>query len=506
MVLAFVILVPTLVMIVTLMSTKKYKSSAKLFVRLGRENAGLDATATLGEKPVISMPLSRESEINSISEMILNKSLFGEVVDEIGPERVLKKKSSSADEGEDERGSSPGLIDRGMAWLIEIGVVNDVPLREKAIIKLQKNLTVEPVDKSNVVLVEYESHDPKLSQDVVECLTGKYLLRHGEIHRASGAYEFLEEQTGRLQNELATKETQFEQMKQSSGVIDIVARRGVLVNRAAKIRDEKIEVDAQVEAMQRELKQLETLRDSTQPDMVLEETVGVGNEGVDGMRQELYRLELQRENLQATFDETHPRVKNIIKQIANAEKILAKAELDRKESKRGPNRIYQNLVIEINIKQPQLEALKAKSAAYQAELDKIAKEKAEFAALETSFTKLNRQITLDDANYRKYVNNLEQAKIDNLLRSQNLSNISIAQPASLELKPSKPNKLLNLILGVAFGILMGISLAVYREFKTVMGQPAEQLQRETELPLVGTIGTIPQSLQVQPELATANEE
>ena len=42
--------------LVTLFSPKFYTSQAKLFVRLGRENVGLDPTATLGEGAIITTP------------------------------------------------------------------------------------------------------------------------------------------------------------------------------------------------------------------------------------------------------------------------------------------------------------------------------------------------------------------------------------------------------------------------------------------------------------------
>ena len=48
---------------ITIYSTKIYESQAKVFVRLGRENVGLDPTSTLGEGTVVTTPMSREAEI-----------------------------------------------------------------------------------------------------------------------------------------------------------------------------------------------------------------------------------------------------------------------------------------------------------------------------------------------------------------------------------------------------------------------------------------------------------
>lgn len=495
-VLGILVLVPTLVMVVTLLSPKEYESTAKLFVRLGRENSSLDATATLGQGPVVSTPLTREAEIKSIAEMIMNRSLYEKVVDEIGPEVIMKKKRLTADGSTEEiEDSSWSPIDTVMGFLATVGIASDLPIRERAINRLEKDLYVEAVENSNVVFVKYESYDPALSQKVVESLTRHYILTHGEINRAAGARTFMDEQTRRMKSELEAYENEFEKLKSESGVIDLDAYRGVLVDRLSNLTNQKIEVDAQVQAIEEEVIRLQDRLDNIEPEIVLEEMVGAGNEGADGMRQELYRLELQKEDLLARFAPTHVKVKAIEKQIANAKKILVSTEQARKESKRGPNEIYQKLAIDLNTRIPQLESLKAKAKAYAEQIAAVKQQQQEFARLEVAYKRLERQISIDDGNYRKYVNNLEQARLDSQLKNEKLSNISLAQPASLQLKPSKPNKLLNLIVGIVFGIMIGFGLAVYLEFRSVMAGSGTVFERESELPLVGSLESIPPGLQ-----------
>ena len=67
--LRFLYLFLTGMALVTLLSPKEYRSQAKLFVRLGRDSA---PTATSGQKTIVVMPQSRESEINLLGA-VLNK-------------------------------------------------------------------------------------------------------------------------------------------------------------------------------------------------------------------------------------------------------------------------------------------------------------------------------------------------------------------------------------------------------------------------------------------------
>ena len=71
-----------------LLFPKKYESEANLFVRLGRGSASLDP-ATIGQ--TISIQESRESEMNSIVDMLESRGLAERIVNQIGEERILKK-------------------------------------------------------------------------------------------------------------------------------------------------------------------------------------------------------------------------------------------------------------------------------------------------------------------------------------------------------------------------------------------------------------------------------
>ncbi len=85
-------------------SPREYRSEAKLFVRLGRENVGLDATTTLGQTPQVAIPVSREEEINSVVEVLSSRALLERVVDSLGPQAILHPVAYAAAEG---RASAP---------------------------------------------------------------------------------------------------------------------------------------------------------------------------------------------------------------------------------------------------------------------------------------------------------------------------------------------------------------------------------------------------------------
>ncbi len=71
---------------------------------------------------------------------------------------------------------------------------------------------------------------------------------------------------------------------------------------------------------------------------------------------------------------------------------------------------------------------------------------------------LQREVDLLETDYRKYSANMEQARIDQQLEVQHMSNIGVVQPASYEPRPVRPRTMLNLLLGIGVGLFGGLAL------------------------------------------------
>src|SRR5438874_2030953 len=136
----------------TLVSSRAYRSQAKLFVRLGRENATLDPTATVGQAPVLSVQQSRENEINTAVEILKSRVLLEKVADAVGAGAILGE-SPASDDGREKQ-------------------------QYRAVARLTKLLEVEPIKKSNVLAVTFDGPSPELSQAIVSKLLEFYLQRH----------------------------------------------------------------------------------------------------------------------------------------------------------------------------------------------------------------------------------------------------------------------------------------------------------------------------------------
>ena len=141
----------------------------------------------------------------------------------------------------------------------------------------------------------------------------------------------------------------------------------------------------------------------------------------------------------------------------------------------GANPVYAEIKIEMLKKEPLLLAAKKKCDTLAADLSKEQGLLEKFSRDEREYRRLTRELDLEDSNYRRYVRNLAQVAVDQSLEKNRMSNISIAQPASFSEKPSRPNKLVNLIVGLALASMGSVGTAVLLAyFKDTSEQPASQ--------------------------------
>jgi uncharacterized protein involved in exopolysaccharide biosynthesis len=436
---------------VTLLSPKTYRSQAKLLVRLGRENTTLDATATLGQAPVVAVPSTREAELNSVLEVLTSRFLLEKVVDSVGPEAVLGQgpvappaEKTSVPEPEPEPS----------------GVLDD---RYKAVKKLQKAIKVEAVRKSNVVVLTCDGPSPEVARAIVARLVDFYLDRHMTLNRPQGADKFLAEQADAASARLARTEEELHALKDKTGLVSPDAQRQVRVTRIGRLEDELLQATAAAEALQAEVKFLERQADSLPKTQVTATTKGMPNQAADLMRGQLYALQLKEKELLARHREEHPEVKLVRRQVAAARAVLAREERAREQTTTGPNKLYEEALLALARQQTQLAALEARAGALRRQLARVREGLKAFNADELRLARLQRKLDLEVAHHRRYKENAEQGRIDRALQLGRISNISLAQPATYEVKPVRPRLSVNLGLALLVAVSGSFGLAVLSE-------------------------------------------
>ncbi len=459
-------------------------------IRLGRESVTLDPTATTGK--VVNIGQERESEINSEMEIIGSRELAEKVVDALGVKTIIYGPPARNSEAEPLSKKFSQDINRILRIPVNLLVhsyrmirgpdpLRELKERDLAIRLVMGNLNIFPIKKSNIIFISYEAANPLLAHDVVKDLIGFYLDKHIAAHRTAGSYEFFDEQSKHIRESLAESEMRLNKLKNQTGTGSIEEQRNILLQRIGDLRKEIEDTQsslassvAKVEAMKGNLAKIpETLE--------MAQTTGWPGSAADEVQKRLNELILKEQQLLSTYTEGSIPVQEVRRQIREARSLLRKTQEIRQVT-RGVNENYQQMQKELLTEESNVSGLLAKSNILETQLAQSESDLKKLNDTELLLKKYQRETQIQENNYRNYAESLEQARIDNALEMEKISNISVIQAPSLPLKPVYPRKKLNLALGLFFGLFGGLTLALVSEYFDHTFKKPEDIEKRLKIP------------------------
>jgi uncharacterized protein involved in exopolysaccharide biosynthesis len=221
--------------------------------------------------------------------------------------------------------------------------------------------------------------------------------------------------------------------------------------------------------------------------MVVQETTGNPHHSVDLMRARLYDLELKEQDLLSKYTETSKPVQEVRRQLAEAKALLAKEDPSRTQVTQGLSEAHKQTELALLAERANLSSLRAKAREQRIQFASARNDLKAINDSEVSLLQVQREVGIQEANYKKYFDKLEQARIDHALEMVKISNISVVQPATYPIKPVRPKKLLNIALGLFLGIFGAIGLAFISEYMDHTFKKPEDITQILDLPILATI-------------------
>src|SRR4029077_3222800 len=181
---------------------KAYQSQAKLLVRYVLERSAVDSLdKTTQPNQVKSGGSTTDTVIDAEVQILTSWDLAAEVASAIGPTRFGARSKEGA----------AGMIVSG--------------------------LQVTPNKGSDVILVSYENRDPQIATLVLQELLNRYFVKHLEVHRSIGAFDFVTQQTDQVRARLNQTEDALKALRDKSGIMSLKDGRNALRDEAAKTND-----------------------------------------------------------------------------------------------------------------------------------------------------------------------------------------------------------------------------------------------------------------------------
>ncbi len=450
---------------------KRYESEAKLFVRLGRGSATVDPTA-IGQ--TISIQESRESEMNSIVDMLRSRGLAENVVDSIGPDRILRRHSwieLQAEHWSNQLSASLETLVPGMG----ASVVSESEMtademkvkkrREVAIKEFISDLKIDSPKKSTTISVTFRGSSPELAQDIVQTVVDSYRQMHIDAYRYGGTLEFFNDQFTEQERLLVDFEEQLRETKNDNAMLTMRGKQESLQTEITDVKKSQLQTQADMVAAQGRLAKLKSDFLVLPKETERERTQGIAVGATDAMRDRLYALEIQEKELASKYYDGHPELVKVREQLTSARDIMDAQPTNREQSTMAVNPVHQQLENEILLAEASVASLEAKLTSLNSLEEALVQRLNKVNDLELVAESLQRKIDIGRENHRSYARKLEESRINAALDTEAVSNVSVVSAPTRRYKHASPNRVLLAGLGTIFSVMCGVAIALLSDYK-----------------------------------------
>ncbi|WP_026479845.1 GumC family protein [Ahrensia sp. 13_GOM-1096m] len=192
---------------------------------------------------------------------------------------------------------------------------NELPGEQRILKAMRERLEVYSAEPARVVVIEFESTDPKLAKAVPNAIAKAYVSLESQSQRdTSGqAADFLASEIAQLQRSLFEAETRVEDFRASNDLFQsendgtlASQQLGELASELSRVRAERSSVEARVLSVERALESGAAL--DTLPDVI-------SSALIERLSEQQVRLNAQIADLSTTLLPAHPRIKALRSQI-----------------------------------------------------------------------------------------------------------------------------------------------------------------------------------------------
>ena len=198
-----------------------YESQAKLLVRYVTERSAVDPIEA--EKAATASNNEGDRVIGAEIEILTSWDLAMEVARAIGPKRLLPAAKA--------------------------------PTENQAARSIISGLKVISNKGSNIILIAYKNRNPEIATLVLQELLSRYFVKHLEVHRSAGAFDFVTQQTDQVRARLNQTEDALKSLREKTGMVSLKAGSEALTAEAAKAQEQLSAANADLAEKQALVKQ-----------------------------------------------------------------------------------------------------------------------------------------------------------------------------------------------------------------------------------------------------------
>src|SRR3984893_1067889 len=342
----------------------------------------------------------------------------------------------------------------------------DKAVPEEVLKNFEERLTVEPVKRSRLIEVTFESNDPNIAAQVVNTLTSAYIDANLEARwqAAQKASDWLSQQLLGMKAKLEKSEDELQKYGRGNGLLFLETEKGtsenIVVQRLRELQQELTKAQADRYAKESLYRLLEERNYAELPGVF-------DNKLIQELTARLADLQREQSRLSANFNPNYPRVKELQSQIDESKAML---EAERTRAAGGIANDYKAAV--------------SHEEMLQKAFTEQERQANDIAGKSVQYNILKREA---DTNKQLYVGLLQKLKETGVSSSLKATNIRVVDPAYPPKKFARPRILLDLSITLIVGMCLGIAAAFLQEHLDNTLKSSEDIERFLQMLALGAV-------------------
>jgi len=392
--------------------------------------------------------------------------LKSRAVAERAAEDMGLRKSAAATQGEPQpQEQKPGFL-RGLLDMAGGGpqpvAVDASTQQDNAVVgAIQGSLTVEPVRRSRLVRLRFDSTDPFFAAKAVNTIAQSFININLERRFEASAYAktFLEEKLLQTKAKLEDSERELVRFSRDLEILNIDEKQNIYSQNLQ-------EYNAAVAKAEQERIRTEVIHKQAQdnPESL---TLVQENKNIQALKQTKARLDAEYQDNLKVYKPAFPKMQQLQGQIAEVDRQIADEVNEIRKSARS------NYL-----------AAKSQEAMLNGRLTQAKQQLLDLQQRTIRYSILKREV---DTNRSLYDGLLQRLKEVGVAGGIGINNISVVDKAQVPLFPFKTSLSRNVSLGLMIGLLVGLMVAWLLEHLDDSIRFVEDVERETGVPVLGAV-------------------
>ncbi len=342
-----------------------------------------------------------------------------------------------------------------------------------------ENLTVKPINNSQLLKVSYDSTDPKLAADITNTIVKTFVRQNLErrFDTASSSKAYLSDSMKMTKKSLEEAEKRLNDYAKAHNIIQDTDGQSAITYALKKQAEELIAAEKNRIEAEAAYKLYLNSPDKNKSSVNL-----LNDPYILSLKKAAARLETQYQSLK---NKRTNRARQLRKQIDRIRKQVS-----------GESINIQNALKSNYLASKQTEEMLSE------QYNKLKQKALEMQSKNTRYNALRREVEINQLAYNKQ---LEELMALNSVGTNGSNNITIIDSAGIPDKKYKPSMRTNLAFGLLLGLLLGMGVAFLREFVDDSIKTSDSLETLTGLPVLSQLPEIEKLNAKQLALLTAVE-